>query len=24
MCKWIVDEECDPRVVVPLWQPAPA
>lgn len=24
MCKWIVDEECDPRVVIPLWQPAPA
>ena len=20
MCKWIVDEECDPRVVVPLWR----
>jgi Acyl-CoA reductase (LuxC) len=20
MCKWIVDEECDPEVVVPLWQ----
>lgn len=24
MCKWIVDEECDPSVVVPLWQAAPA
>ena len=24
MCKWIVDEECDPDVVIPLWQPAPA
>jgi Acyl-CoA reductase (LuxC) len=24
MCKWIVDEECDPDVVVPLWQLAPA
>ncbi|OJZ74018.1 long-chain-fatty-acyl-CoA reductase [Mycobacterium paraffinicum] len=24
MCKWIVDEECDPAVVVPLWQLAPA
>jgi len=22
MCKWIVDEECDPRNVVPLWQGA--
>jgi hypothetical protein len=20
MCKWIVDEECDPAAVVPLWQ----
>lgn len=20
MCKWIVDEECDPGVVIPLWQ----
>jgi hypothetical protein len=20
MCKWIVDEECDPGVVVPLWR----
>jgi hypothetical protein len=20
MCKWIVDEECDPDVVVPLWR----
>ena len=20
MCKWIVDEECDPNVVVPLWR----
>jgi hypothetical protein len=20
MCKWIVDEECDPEVVVPLWR----
>lgn len=20
MCKWIVDEECDPDVVIPLWQ----
>jgi hypothetical protein len=20
MCQWIVDEECDPAVVVPLWQ----
>jgi hypothetical protein len=24
MCKWIVDEECDPRTVIPLWQLAPA
>ena len=24
MCKWIVDEECDPAVVVPLWQLTPA
>ena len=24
MCKWIVDEECDPNVVIPLWQLAPA
>jgi acyl-CoA reductase LuxC len=24
MCKWIVDEECDPNVVVPLWQLTPA
>jgi hypothetical protein len=24
MCKWIVDEECDPDVVVPLWQLARA
>ena len=24
MCKWIVDEECDPDVVVPLWQAARA
>jgi hypothetical protein len=24
MCKWIVDEECDPGVVIPLWQLAPA
>ncbi|HYB83567.1 MAG TPA: acyl-CoA reductase, partial [Mycobacterium sp.] len=24
MCKWIVDEECDPDVVVPLWQLTPA
>jgi Acyl-CoA reductase (LuxC) len=24
MCKWIVDEECDPAVVIPLWQLAPA
>ncbi|MDR3658208.1 MAG: acyl-CoA reductase [Mycobacterium sp.] len=24
MCKWIVDEECDPEAVVPLWQLAPA
>ncbi|OCB39773.1 long-chain-fatty-acyl-CoA reductase [Mycobacterium malmoense] len=24
MCKWIVDEECDPAVVMPLWQLAPA
>ena len=24
MCKWIVDEECDPQVVIPLWQLAPA
>ena len=24
MCKWIVDEECDPSVVVPLWEAAPA
>lgn len=22
MCKWIVDEECDPDVVLPIWQPA--
>jgi hypothetical protein len=20
MCKWIVDEECDPGVVIPLWR----
>jgi len=20
MCKWIVDEECDPDVVIPLWR----
>jgi len=20
MCKWIVDEECDPEVVIPLWR----
>ena len=20
MCKWIVDEECDPDRVFPLWQ----
>jgi Acyl-CoA reductase (LuxC) len=20
MCKWVVDEECDPEVVVPLWR----
>ncbi len=24
MCKWIVDEECDPDVVIPLWQLTPA
>lgn len=24
MCKWIVDEECDPAAVVPMWQLAPA
>ena len=24
MCKWIVDEECDPDTVVPLWRLAPA
>jgi acyl-CoA reductase-like NAD-dependent aldehyde dehydrogenase len=24
MCKWIVDEECDPDVVIPLWRLAPA
>ena len=24
MCKWIVDEECDPGVVIPLWQLARA
>lgn len=24
MCKWIVDEECDPGVVVPLWELTPA
>ncbi|MGO9152035.1 acyl-CoA reductase [Mycobacterium sp.] len=24
MCKWIVDEECDPEAVVPLWQLASA
>ena len=24
MCKWIVDEECDPDVVVPLWRLARA
>jgi hypothetical protein len=20
MCKWIVEEECDPAVVIPLWR----
>jgi hypothetical protein len=20
MCKWIVDEECDPEAVIPLWR----
>jgi hypothetical protein len=20
MCKWIVDEECDPEIVIPLWR----
>ena len=24
MCKWIVDEECDPQKVIPLWQLTPA
>lgn len=24
MCKWIVDEECDPDVVIPLWRTAGA
>ncbi|HXY66300.1 MAG TPA: acyl-CoA reductase [Mycobacterium sp.] len=24
MCKWVVDEECDPGVVVPLWKLTPA
>lgn len=24
MCKWIVDEECDPEVVIPLWRLTPA
>lgn len=24
MCKWIVEEECDPSVVIPLWQAATA
>jgi hypothetical protein len=24
MCKWIVDEECDPQTVIPLWQLTPA
>lgn len=24
MCKWIVDEECDPSVVAPLWEAARA
>jgi hypothetical protein len=24
MCKWIVDEECDPQAVIPLWQLTPA
>jgi Acyl-CoA reductase (LuxC) len=24
MCRWIVDEECDPEAVIPLWQLAPA
>ena len=24
MCKWIVDEESDPDVVIPLWRLAPA
>jgi hypothetical protein len=24
MCKWIVDEECDPDAVIPLWQLASA
>jgi Acyl-CoA reductase (LuxC) len=24
MCKWIVDEECEADVVIPLWKLAPA
>jgi hypothetical protein len=24
MCKWIVDEECDADVVIPLWKLTPA
>lgn len=24
ICKWIIDEECDPNVVIPLWRLAPA
>ena len=24
MCRWIVDEECDPETVIPLWQLTPA
>lgn len=24
MCKWIVDETCDPAIVPPLWLPGPA
>jgi hypothetical protein len=22
MCKWIVDESCDPAIVAPMWLPA--
>jgi hypothetical protein len=24
MCKWVVDEECDASVVIPLWKLTPA